>query len=79
MTLRLAKEYGLALRVAELPFIEKVQSQGLPTDDYGLLDSLKLDPDNKSARYAQMLHRLPAGLTEWAVHPGLDNSELLVI
>lgn len=75
MTLRQAKEYGLALRVAELPLIEKVQSQGLPTDDYDLLDSFRLDPDNKSARYAHMLHRLPADLNEWAVRPGLDNSE----
>jgi hypothetical protein len=59
--------------------IEKVQSQGLPTDDYDLLDSFKLDPVNKSAHYAQMLHELPAGLNEWALHPGLDNTELLAI
>jgi hypothetical protein len=26
-----------------------------------------------------MLHDLPAGLSEWAVHPGLDNSELLAL
>ena len=25
---------------------------------------------------AGMLHELPAGLSEWAVHPGLDNAEL---
>jgi hypothetical protein len=57
--------------------IENLQSQGLPTNDYDFLDSYLLDPVNKSARYAQMLHELPAGLTEWAVHPGLDNTELL--
>lgn len=77
--LRLAKEYGLALRVAGRSWIEKVQSQGLPTNDYDFLDSYLLDPVNKSARYAQMLHELPVGLTEWAVHPGLDNTELLAI
>jgi hypothetical protein len=43
------------------------------------LDSYLLDPVNKAARYAQMLHELPAGLSEWAVHPGLDNSELLAL
>ncbi|MCX6036671.1 MAG: ChbG/HpnK family deacetylase [Chloroflexi bacterium] len=77
--LRLAKKYGLALRVAGRSWIEKVQSQGLPTNDYAFLDSYLLDPVNKSARYAQMLHELPVGLTEWAVHPGLDNTELLAI
>ena len=77
--LRLAKEYGLALRVAGRSWIEKVQSQGFPTNDYDFLDSYSLDPVNKSARYAQLLRELPAGLSEWAVHPGLDNSELLAL
>jgi predicted glycoside hydrolase/deacetylase ChbG (UPF0249 family) len=79
MMFRLAKEYGLALRVAGRSLIEKLQSQGLPTNDFDFLDSSSLDPVNKSARYAQLLHELPAGLSEWAVHPGLDNSELLAL
>ena len=77
--LRLAREYGLALRVAGRSWIEKVQSQGFPTNDYDFLDSYLLDPVDKSARYDQMLRELPTGLSEWAVHPGLDNSELLAI
>ena len=77
--LRLAKEYGLALRVAGQSMIEVLQSQGWPTNDYDFLDSYDLDPINKAARYAQLLHELPVGLNEWAVHPGLDNSELLAI
>ena len=56
-----------------------MQSQGLPTNDYGLLDSFRLDPADKPARYAQLLRELPIGLSEWAVHPGLDNPELLAI
>jgi predicted glycoside hydrolase/deacetylase ChbG (UPF0249 family) len=79
LMLGLAKEYGLALRVAGRSLIEKLQSQGLPTNDFDFLDSYGLDPVNKAARYAQMLHELPAGLSEWAVHPGLDNAELLAI
>jgi predicted glycoside hydrolase/deacetylase ChbG (UPF0249 family) len=79
LMLRLAKEYGLALRVAGRSLIKRVQSQGLPTSDYDFVDSYLLDPVNKPTRYAQMLHELPAGLSEWAVHPGLDNSELLAI
>jgi predicted glycoside hydrolase/deacetylase ChbG (UPF0249 family) len=75
MTLRLAKHYGLALRVADRASIEKTQSLGFPTDDHELLDSFALDIHGKSARYVQMLRELPAGLSEWAVHPGLDNAE----
>ncbi len=75
----LAREYGLALRVMGRSWIEKLQSQGLPTNDHDFLDSYGIDPAGKAARYAQMLHDLPAGLNEWAVHPGLDNAELLAI
>jgi predicted glycoside hydrolase/deacetylase ChbG (UPF0249 family) len=77
--LRLAREYGLALRVAGRPWIEKLQSQGFPTNDYDFLDSYGLDPVNKADRYAELLRELPAGLSEWAVHPGLDSAELLAI
>ena len=79
LMLRLAKEYGMAFRVMGRSFIQKVQNQGLPSNDHDFLDSYSLDPVNKSARYAQMLHELPTGLSEWAVHPGLDNSELLAM
>lgn len=79
LMLGLAKEYGLALRVRGRPWIEKVQSQGLPTADYDFLDSYMMGTVDKSARYAQLLRELPAGLSEWAVHPGIDSSELLAI
>ena len=79
LMLKLAREYGLALRVAGRSSIEKVQSLGLPASDYDFLDSYLLDPIDKSARYAQMLRELPAGLSEWAVHPGLDTAELSAI
>jgi predicted glycoside hydrolase/deacetylase ChbG (UPF0249 family) len=79
MLLRLAKQYGLALRVMGKSWIEKVQSRGLPSNDHDFLDSYLLDPVDKPARFAQMLHELPAGLSEWAIHPGLDNAELLAI
>jgi chitin disaccharide deacetylase len=77
--LGLAKEYGLALRVRERPLIDKVQSQGLPCNDYDFLDSYMLGTAEKSARFAQLLRELPEGLSEWAVHPGLDNAELRAI
>jgi chitin disaccharide deacetylase len=79
LTLRLAKEHGLAVRVAERPLIDDVQRQGLPSADHDLLDSFRLETGDKAARYAQMLRDLPVGLSEWAVHPGLDHAELRAI
>ena len=76
---RLAREYGLALRVAGRSWIEELQGQGLPTNDYDFLDSYHIEPATKPIRYAQLLRELPAGLSEWAVHPGLDGAELLAI
>jgi YdjC-like protein len=43
------------------------------SDDF--LDSFRLDIDTKPARYAALLHNLPPGLTEWAVHPALGNAQ----
>jgi predicted glycoside hydrolase/deacetylase ChbG (UPF0249 family) len=79
LMLKLARDYGLALRVSEEAWIEKVQSQGLPTNDYHFMDSYFIDPQKKAGIYAQMLRELPAGLSEWAVHPALDTPELLAI
>ncbi|MGH2616991.1 MAG: ChbG/HpnK family deacetylase, partial [Thermomicrobiales bacterium] len=79
MTLGLAHEYGLALRVASQPFIDQVQRLGLPTAEYELLDSFALSLEDKSARYAAMLRELPVGLTEWAVHPSLGSAESQII
>lgn len=79
LMLNLAREYGLAHRVFGQSWIEKVQSQGLPTNDYDFLDSYQLEPATKATRFAELLQELPVGLSEWAVHPGLDNAELLAI
>ncbi len=56
-----------------------MHGQGLPTADHDLLDSFRLDTVKKSARYAQVLRDLPVGPSAWAVHPGLENAELLAI
>jgi chitin disaccharide deacetylase len=82
MTVGLAKEYGLALRVhkrSDRPVIAALQHQGLPTNDHDLLDSYALSTSEKSARYAQLLREIPVGLSEWAVHPGLGTPELQAI
>jgi hypothetical protein len=79
LLVRLAQEYGLALRVAGQEQINKLQSQGLPTIDRDFLDSYLIQPQEKHAQYEQLLRELPTGLSEWAVHPGLDTPELLAL
>jgi chitin disaccharide deacetylase len=75
LTLRLATEYGLAMRVHGRPFAERCQREGLPTSDHGVLDSYHLGSIDKPTRYAELLRALPTGLSEWAVHPSLGNAE----
>jgi predicted glycoside hydrolase/deacetylase ChbG (UPF0249 family) len=75
LTVALAKEYGLAVRVWLQPRRQKMRQQGLPVVDHEFLDSFRLNIDDKPARYAALLRDLPAGLSEWAVHPGLGNEE----
>ena len=77
--IKLAKEYGLALRVYGRSRIEGLQAQGLPTNDFDFMDSYLLDPSQKEKLYEHLLRNLPAGLSEWAVHPGLDSDELQAI
>jgi hypothetical protein len=75
MTLGLAREHGLALRVHDRSRAQACRRLGLPANDHGVLDSYRLDTADKPARYARLLRDLPAGLSEWAVHPGLGDAE----
>lgn len=79
LTVELAKEYGLALRASKPHLVRQLQSQGLPANDYELLDSFRLNISDKATQFVQMLRDLPVGLSEWAVHPGLGNAELQTI
>lgn len=76
---KLAREYGLALRVAGSDWTDEVQRRGLPCNDDHFLDSYMLDVNTKATHYTELIHELPAGLHEWAVHPALDSPELLAI
>jgi len=75
LTTALAAEYGLAVRVWLEPGRQKMRQQGLPVTDNEFLDSYSLDLDGKPARYAQLLRALPAGLSEWAVHPSTGSEK----
>ncbi|MCU1665740.1 MAG: hypothetical protein JWR58_5805 [Pseudonocardia sp.] len=69
LTVELAEEYGLAVRVWLEPGRQKLRRRSMPVVDHDFLDSFSMDIDGKSARYAELLRALPAGLNEWAVHP----------
>lgn len=75
ITLGLAREYGSALRIHGREFAAACQRSGLPTTDHDVLDSYSLDPDEKATRYAELLRAMPAGLSEWALHPSLGNAQ----
>jgi predicted glycoside hydrolase/deacetylase ChbG (UPF0249 family) len=79
LTVGLACEYGLALRVFAVTRSEQLQRRGLPAADHGVVDSTRLATGNKTARFVRMLRELPAGLSEWAVHPGLGTAEARAI
>lgn len=79
MTLRLAREYGLALRVHDKEFIQVVKDLSLPVLDHPDLDSFDLPTAGKPQRYLKMLHELPEGLSEWAIHPARGTLELRTI
>ena len=75
LTLELAKEFGLALRVDDGSSAERCRAEGLPVSDHGVLDSYGLGWDDKSAKYVALLRALPTGLNEWAIHPSLGDAE----
>ena len=79
LTLGLACEYGLALRVFDPTRSKRLQRRGLPAVDHGVMDSTRLPTAGKAARFVRMLRELPVGLSEWAVHPGLGTAEARAI
>ena len=75
LSVGLAKEYGLAMRISRESSVARLQAEGLPTAEGGMQNTYGLDPDQKAAVYTQRLRELPVGLSEWSVHPSLGNAE----
>lgn len=75
----LAIEYGLALRVSQSRFINALLGEGYAVNSHDDLDSTKVELDRKHDTYVELLRRLPRGLSEWAVHPGIVNDELKAV
>lgn len=74
LTVALAAEHGLAVRVWLDDGRARMRARGLPVVDHDFVDSFALPLDGKAARYARLLRDLPPGLSEWAVHPGPDDA-----
>ncbi len=79
LTFRLAREHGLAMRVHGTESIELCHGHELPANDHGVLDSYSMPSEGKTEQYIKLLRALPAGLSEWALHPGLGNTESLAM
>jgi predicted glycoside hydrolase/deacetylase ChbG (UPF0249 family) len=75
LALALAEEYGLAARVWLDDGRRKARERGRPVVDNPFLDSFGISPDDKLTTYERMLRDLPAGLSEWAVHPAQGTDE----
>jgi predicted glycoside hydrolase/deacetylase ChbG (UPF0249 family) len=73
VALGIAAEHGLAVRVWSDPARDRLRGTGLPVIDHAFVDSFALDVAGKAEQLAARLRALPAGLTEWAMHPGLDR------
>lgn len=76
LTVALAAEHGLAVRVWLEPGRRQMRRLGLPVVDNDFLDSFAIDVVGKPARFAQLLRELPAGLNEWAVHPSTGGERV---
>lgn len=79
MTVRLAREYGLVLRVHNEKYMQRLKKDGLPALDYPDLDSFRLPLEGKFQNYLRLLKELPEGLSEWAIHPAYESAELRAI
>ena len=79
MTVGLALEYGMALRLGYWVEAGATSVEGYPTVDHPILDSGRIRPEEKAAVLSRRLRELPAGLTEWALHPGVATEELRAI
>ena len=79
LVVSLAREYGLAVRAGSPDLVRSLLEQGLPAADQGVLDSGRIPPEQKAEVLAAKLRELPAGLSEWALHPGIATDELRAV
>ena len=85
LTMILAREYGLALRVHTRSITERIRQYGLPGNDHDVMDGYHIQEthqfklQDKIEQYCELLRELPPGLNEWAIHPALKTEELMAM
>lgn len=79
LVVSLALEFGLAVRAGSPHLVRSLLAQGLPAAEHGVLDSGRIPPEAKAEVLADKLRALPAGLSEWALHPGIATEELRAV
>ena len=79
LVFQLARDYGLAMRAGSPHLVERLLAQGLPVAEHGVLDSGRIPPEAKLEVLTTKLRELPAGLSEWALHPGIATDELRAV
>lgn len=79
LVVSLAREHGLAVRAGSPRLVSSLLEQGLPAAEHGVLDSGRIPPAAKAEVLAGRLRALPAGLSEWALHPGIATEELRAV
>jgi predicted glycoside hydrolase/deacetylase ChbG (UPF0249 family) len=75
LTAGLAEEYGLAMRTHGRGIADRLRGEGHAVVDQPIVDSYGIPVDGRMEAYLTLLRAMPAGVTEWAVHPGLGNDE----
>lgn len=73
LTLALADEYHLAVRAWSEHGRQRVKASGRIATDQPFLDSFAIPIDHKQSYLLDQLHKLPVGLSEWAIHPAAHN------
>ncbi len=74
-TLDLADEYQIGIRAWTDHGRGQLRARGRVTQDQPFLDSFSVPVDGKLEFLLDLVRHLPAGLTEWAVHPAGYNPD----
>ncbi|NLH47588.1 MAG: ChbG/HpnK family deacetylase [Myxococcales bacterium] len=75
----LAKEFGLAMRIAYAPRRDRLRQEGKACVDRLIWDSYEVPIGDRSLYYRENLKRLEPGVTEIIIHPSKDTEELRAI
>jgi len=73
---RLAREYGISLRVGFTPRIERLHNEGYPCVDRLEFGSYDWPDEHRFDFYEEFLRTLEPGVTEMIIHCGTDDPEL---